>query len=174
MIIESIQTVTESGYWQFCRVITNGYFLWTDGAGSILWPPSLSSVVNHWRKHVCPLSCQVSMLSSSSEPLVLCFPFCPDPALVYEIKLLAYNQHGDGNATMRFVSLREAVEKSGDCLWPHNASYTMLQTFSDILWDILRQCIRSTCVTLSRIRLSLRRSTQNTLLPLVCSSHSTQ
>uniref|UniRef100_A0A3Q1HTV3 Immunoglobulin superfamily DCC subclass member 3 n=1 Tax=Anabas testudineus TaxID=64144 RepID=A0A3Q1HTV3_ANATE len=35
-----------------------------------------------------------------------------DPALVYEIKLLAYNQHGDGNATMRFVSLREALEKS--------------------------------------------------------------
>uniref|UniRef100_A0A7N8XNX8 Immunoglobulin superfamily DCC subclass member 3 n=1 Tax=Mastacembelus armatus TaxID=205130 RepID=A0A7N8XNX8_9TELE len=35
-----------------------------------------------------------------------------DPALVYEIKLLAYNQHGDGNATIRFVSLREAVEKS--------------------------------------------------------------
>ncbi|XP_034047548.1 immunoglobulin superfamily DCC subclass member 3 isoform X2 [Thalassophryne amazonica] len=35
-----------------------------------------------------------------------------DPALVYEIKLLAYNQHGDGNATMRFVSLRETVEKS--------------------------------------------------------------
>ncbi|XP_070764076.1 immunoglobulin superfamily DCC subclass member 3 [Enoplosus armatus] len=35
-----------------------------------------------------------------------------DPALVYEIKLLAYNQHGDGNATVRFVSLREAVEKS--------------------------------------------------------------
>ncbi|XP_041647836.1 immunoglobulin superfamily DCC subclass member 3 [Cheilinus undulatus] len=35
-----------------------------------------------------------------------------DPSLVYEIKLIAYNQHGDGNATMRFVSLREAVEKS--------------------------------------------------------------
>ncbi|XP_040895803.1 immunoglobulin superfamily DCC subclass member 3 [Toxotes jaculatrix] len=35
-----------------------------------------------------------------------------DPALVYEIKLLAYNQHGDGNATVRFVSLQEAVEKS--------------------------------------------------------------
>uniref|UniRef100_A0A8C4HVV8 Immunoglobulin superfamily DCC subclass member 3 n=1 Tax=Dicentrarchus labrax TaxID=13489 RepID=A0A8C4HVV8_DICLA len=35
-----------------------------------------------------------------------------DPALVYEIKLLAYNQHGDGNSTVRFVSLREAVEKS--------------------------------------------------------------
>ncbi|XP_045888878.1 immunoglobulin superfamily DCC subclass member 3 [Micropterus dolomieu] len=35
-----------------------------------------------------------------------------DPALVYEIKLLAYNQHGDGNSTVRIVSLREAVEKS--------------------------------------------------------------
>ncbi|XP_067352418.1 immunoglobulin superfamily DCC subclass member 3 isoform X1 [Channa argus] len=35
-----------------------------------------------------------------------------DPTLVYEIKLLAYNQHGDGNATMRFISLREALEKS--------------------------------------------------------------
>ncbi|XP_061743030.1 immunoglobulin superfamily DCC subclass member 3 [Nerophis ophidion] len=35
-----------------------------------------------------------------------------DPSLVYEINLLAYNQHGDGNATMRFVSLRDALEKS--------------------------------------------------------------
>ncbi|XP_034730231.1 immunoglobulin superfamily DCC subclass member 3 [Etheostoma cragini] len=35
-----------------------------------------------------------------------------DPALVYEIRLLAYNHHGDGNATIRFVSLRETVEKS--------------------------------------------------------------
>uniref|UniRef100_A0A8D3D7G9 Immunoglobulin superfamily DCC subclass member 3 n=1 Tax=Scophthalmus maximus TaxID=52904 RepID=A0A8D3D7G9_SCOMX len=35
-----------------------------------------------------------------------------EPTLVYEIKLLAYNQNGDGNATVRFVSLREAVEKS--------------------------------------------------------------
>ncbi|KAM9408422.1 immunoglobulin superfamily DCC subclass member 3 [Pholidichthys leucotaenia] len=41
-----------------------------------------------------------------------------DSSLVYEIKLLAYNKHGDGNATIRFVSLREAVEKSvldGSC-----------------------------------------------------------
>ncbi|XP_017260204.1 immunoglobulin superfamily DCC subclass member 3 [Kryptolebias marmoratus] len=41
-----------------------------------------------------------------------------DSSLVYEIKLLAYNQHGDGNATTRFVSLREALEKSvldGSC-----------------------------------------------------------
>uniref|UniRef100_A0A3Q2D6H9 Immunoglobulin superfamily, DCC subclass, member 3 n=1 Tax=Cyprinodon variegatus TaxID=28743 RepID=A0A3Q2D6H9_CYPVA len=35
-------------------------------------------------------------------------------SMVYEIKLLAYNQHGDGNATTRFVSLREALEKSLD------------------------------------------------------------
>ncbi|XP_023673219.2 immunoglobulin superfamily DCC subclass member 3-like isoform X1 [Paramormyrops kingsleyae] len=35
-----------------------------------------------------------------------------EPAFVYELKLLAFNQHGDGNATMRFVSLKEAVEKS--------------------------------------------------------------
>ncbi|KAL1007176.1 hypothetical protein UPYG_G00083040 [Umbra pygmaea] len=35
-----------------------------------------------------------------------------DSTLVYEIKVLAFNQHGDGNATMRFVSLKEAVEKA--------------------------------------------------------------
>ncbi|CAF99689.1 unnamed protein product, partial [Tetraodon nigroviridis] len=42
-----------------------------------------------------------------------------DPSLVYEIKLLAYNQHGDGNATERYVSLREAVAKSGDYCMKH-------------------------------------------------------
>ncbi|XP_061598283.1 immunoglobulin superfamily DCC subclass member 3 [Cololabis saira] len=35
-----------------------------------------------------------------------------DSSLVYEIKLLAYNQYGEGNATVRFVSLRETLEKS--------------------------------------------------------------
>ncbi|XP_026565059.1 immunoglobulin superfamily DCC subclass member 3 [Pseudonaja textilis] len=35
-----------------------------------------------------------------------------DPSVVYEVKLLAYNQHGDGNSTVRFVSLRETVEKT--------------------------------------------------------------
>ncbi|KAM6942822.1 immunoglobulin superfamily DCC subclass member 3 [Xenentodon cancila] len=35
-----------------------------------------------------------------------------DSSLVYEIKLVAYNQYGDGNATVRFVSLRETLEKS--------------------------------------------------------------
>uniref|UniRef100_A0A8B9R2S9 Immunoglobulin superfamily, DCC subclass, member 3 n=1 Tax=Astyanax mexicanus TaxID=7994 RepID=A0A8B9R2S9_ASTMX len=35
-----------------------------------------------------------------------------DPSVVYEIKVLAFNQHGDGNATLRFVSLKEPVEKS--------------------------------------------------------------
>ncbi|XP_045141586.1 immunoglobulin superfamily DCC subclass member 3 [Echinops telfairi] len=35
-----------------------------------------------------------------------------DPTVVYEVKLLAYNQHGDGNATIRFVSLRGASERT--------------------------------------------------------------
>ncbi|XP_053127653.1 immunoglobulin superfamily DCC subclass member 3 isoform X2 [Hemicordylus capensis] len=44
-----------------------------------------------------------------------------DPSVVYEVKLLAYNQHGDGNSTVRFVSLRETVERAGsnppcDCM----------------------------------------------------------
>lgn len=36
-----------------------------------------------------------------------------DASMVYEVKLLAYNQHGDGNSTVRFVSLRETVERTG-------------------------------------------------------------
>ncbi|KAL4660672.1 immunoglobulin superfamily DCC subclass member 3-like [Arapaima gigas] len=35
-----------------------------------------------------------------------------DPSLVYEVKVLAFNQHGDSNATMRFVSLKEAMDRS--------------------------------------------------------------
>ncbi|KAI1235243.1 hypothetical protein IHE44_0002883 [Lamprotornis superbus] len=35
-----------------------------------------------------------------------------DASVVYEVKLLAYNQHGDGNSTVRFVSLRETVERT--------------------------------------------------------------
>uniref|UniRef100_F6VPD3 Immunoglobulin superfamily DCC subclass member 3 n=1 Tax=Monodelphis domestica TaxID=13616 RepID=F6VPD3_MONDO len=35
-----------------------------------------------------------------------------DPTEVYEVKLQAYNQHGDGNATIRFVSLRGASERT--------------------------------------------------------------
>ncbi|XP_031411086.1 LOW QUALITY PROTEIN: immunoglobulin superfamily DCC subclass member 3 [Meleagris gallopavo] len=35
-----------------------------------------------------------------------------DASMVYEVKLLAYNQHGDGNSTVRFVSLRETVERT--------------------------------------------------------------
>ncbi|XP_059228263.1 immunoglobulin superfamily DCC subclass member 3 isoform X2 [Mustela nigripes] len=35
-----------------------------------------------------------------------------DPTTVYEVKLLAYNQHGEGNATVRFVSLRGASERT--------------------------------------------------------------
>lgn len=36
-----------------------------------------------------------------------------DASMVYEVKLLAYNQHGDGNSTVRFVSLRETAERTG-------------------------------------------------------------
>lgn len=43
----------------------------------------------------------------------LFFHLSTDPSFVYEIKILAFNQHGEGNATLRFVSLKEAVEKSG-------------------------------------------------------------
>lgn len=39
--------------------------------------------------------------------------FPSDPTSVYEVKLLAYNQHGEGNATVRFVSLRGASERTG-------------------------------------------------------------
>ncbi|XP_030048641.1 immunoglobulin superfamily DCC subclass member 3 [Microcaecilia unicolor] len=34
-----------------------------------------------------------------------------DSTVAYEVKLLAYNQHGDGNATVRFFSLKDAVER---------------------------------------------------------------
>ncbi|XP_073424965.1 immunoglobulin superfamily DCC subclass member 3 [Dendrobates tinctorius] len=37
-----------------------------------------------------------------------------DPLVVYEVKLLAFNQHGDGNSTVRFVSLKEASARAGD------------------------------------------------------------
>ncbi|XP_003463551.2 immunoglobulin superfamily DCC subclass member 3 isoform X2 [Cavia porcellus] len=35
-----------------------------------------------------------------------------DPSAVYEVKLLAYNQHGDSNATVRLVSLRGASDRT--------------------------------------------------------------
>lgn len=56
------------------------------------------------------------LLCSLSEYVTLSFVFRSDPTLVYEVKLLAYNQHGDGNSTLRFVSLQETMEKSGDYL----------------------------------------------------------
>lgn len=34
--------------------------------------------------------------------------------MVYEVKLLAFNQHGEGNSSVRFVSLRDTVERSGE------------------------------------------------------------
>ncbi|KAM8972324.1 immunoglobulin superfamily DCC subclass member 3 [Pelodytes ibericus] len=35
-----------------------------------------------------------------------------DPLVVYEVKLLAFNQHGDGNSTVRFVSLKEVSARA--------------------------------------------------------------
>ncbi|XP_067883719.1 immunoglobulin superfamily DCC subclass member 3-like, partial [Heterodontus francisci] len=36
-----------------------------------------------------------------------------EPSSLYEITMLAFNQHGDGNSTGRFVSLRDSTEKPG-------------------------------------------------------------
>ncbi|XP_043326751.1 immunoglobulin superfamily DCC subclass member 3 isoform X3 [Cervus canadensis] len=49
--------------------------------------------------------------SSASAP-TLASTLGEDPTAVYEVKLLAYNQHGDGNATVRFMSLRGAAERT--------------------------------------------------------------
>uniref|UniRef100_F7F8V7 Immunoglobulin superfamily DCC subclass member 3 n=2 Tax=Ornithorhynchus anatinus TaxID=9258 RepID=F7F8V7_ORNAN len=56
-----------------------------------------------------------------------------DPAVVYEVKLLAYNQHGDGNITVRFVSLRETVDRTVpnppcDCLKEEEGSKSSTAT----------------------------------------------
>ncbi|KAM5291716.1 immunoglobulin superfamily DCC subclass member 3 [Ctenodactylus gundi] len=52
-----------------------------------------------------------------------------DPSAIYEVKLLAYNQHGDGNATVRFVSLRGSSERTAlnppcDCQKEEGANQT--------------------------------------------------
>ncbi|XP_041035632.1 immunoglobulin superfamily DCC subclass member 3-like [Carcharodon carcharias] len=39
-----------------------------------------------------------------------------EPSALYELKLLAFNQHGDGNTTGRFVSLRDSTEIPGTSL----------------------------------------------------------
>ncbi|XP_054984820.1 immunoglobulin superfamily DCC subclass member 3 isoform X2 [Sorex araneus] len=50
--------------------------------------------------------------ASSASPPTLASTLGEDPSAVYEVKLLAYNQHGDGNATVHFVSLRGASERT--------------------------------------------------------------
>lgn len=52
-----------------------------------------------------------------------------DPMIAYEVKLLAFNCHGDGNSTVRFVTLRDATERSVlntpcDCLKEEHSSKT--------------------------------------------------
>ncbi|XP_059837137.1 immunoglobulin superfamily DCC subclass member 3 [Hypanus sabinus] len=51
-----------------------------------------------------------------------------EPSTLYEIKMQAFNQHGSGNSTIRFVSLRESPENPApsdpgcDCRKPQEAS----------------------------------------------------
>lgn len=82
--------------------------------------------------------------------------FWPDPTLVYEIKLLAYNQHGDGNSTVRFVSLREAVEKSGDYLTQQNTATH---------WPTSHQCIHVKCVWVTCVIFCLKIQLEVSLTP---------
>lgn len=61
--------------------------------------------VHSWRHHC--------LVGPGRFPQHLPLPLDPITA-VYEVKLLAYNQHGDGNATVRSqVSLRGAAERTG-------------------------------------------------------------
>lgn len=76
---------------------------WAWGAGHLPGPRRVTSVSPPGQ------SCLVGAGWPLSSPA-----FSPDPTAVYEVKLLAYNQHGDGNATIRFVSLRGASERTGE------------------------------------------------------------
>jgi len=63
---------------------------------------------------VCFLSkCYTGEIRLMIKPEIPVLFLQTDASMVYEVKLLAYNQHGDGNSTVRFVSLRETVERTG-------------------------------------------------------------
>ncbi|XP_053320100.1 immunoglobulin superfamily DCC subclass member 3 isoform X2 [Spea bombifrons] len=74
------------------------------------WEPSIKLGQNegfklYYRKVSLPHYTGPMLLPSN----VTSYNICKlDPMVVYEVKLLAYNQHGDGNSTVRFVSLKEA------------------------------------------------------------------
>ncbi|KAM9311940.1 immunoglobulin superfamily DCC subclass member 3 [Gastrophryne carolinensis] len=75
------------------------------------WEPSIKLGQNkgfklYYRKVPTPNYTGPMLLPSN----VTAYNICRlDPLVVYEVKLLAYNQHGDGNSTVRFVTLKEAT-----------------------------------------------------------------
>ncbi|XP_048419066.1 immunoglobulin superfamily DCC subclass member 3 isoform X2 [Stegostoma tigrinum] len=68
--------------------------------------------------------------ASKPSELATCRTRGEDPLIAYEVKLLAFNRHGDGNSTVRFVALQDAAERSGvlntpcDCLKEEHSSKT--------------------------------------------------
>ncbi|KAM4039894.1 immunoglobulin superfamily DCC subclass member 3 isoform 2-T2 [Anomaloglossus baeobatrachus] len=80
------------------------------------WEPSIKLGQNegfklYYRKVPLPHYTGPMLLPSN----VTAYNICRlDPLVVYEVKLLAFNQHGDGNSTVRFVSLKEAPARAGD------------------------------------------------------------
>ncbi|XP_077117004.1 immunoglobulin superfamily DCC subclass member 3 [Ranitomeya variabilis] len=80
------------------------------------WEPSIKLGQNegfklYYRKVPLPQYTGPMLLPSN----VTAYNICRlDPLVVYEVKLLAFNQHGDGNSTVRFVSLKEASARAGD------------------------------------------------------------
>ncbi|XP_073509520.1 immunoglobulin superfamily DCC subclass member 3 isoform X2 [Phyllobates terribilis] len=80
------------------------------------WEPSIKLGQNegfklYYRKVPLPHYTGPMLLPSN----VTAYNICRlDPLVVYEVKLLAFNQHGDGNSTVRFVSLKETSARAGD------------------------------------------------------------
>ncbi|KAG8440763.1 hypothetical protein GDO86_006486 [Hymenochirus boettgeri] len=78
------------------------------------WEPSIKLGQNegfklYYRKVQTPNYTGPMLLPSN----VTAYNICSlDPLVVYEVKLLAFNQHGDGNSTIRFVSLKEASART--------------------------------------------------------------
>ncbi|XP_068128537.1 immunoglobulin superfamily DCC subclass member 3 [Hyperolius riggenbachi] len=78
------------------------------------WEPSIKLGQNegfklYYRKVPTPNYTGPMLLPSN----VTAYNICRlDPLVVYEVKLLAFNQHGDGNSTVRFVSLKETSARA--------------------------------------------------------------
>ncbi|MEE6503610.1 hypothetical protein FKM82_004871 [Ascaphus truei] len=78
------------------------------------WEPSMKLGQNqgfklYYRKVPLPHYTGPMLLPSNVTAYTICRL---DPSVVYEVKLLAFNQHGDGNSSVRFVSLKEASARA--------------------------------------------------------------